>query len=125
MILVVFARSAIATVFQPVSSHLTKGPSMDLTLQQAAELLGKSLRPGNADAVLAERQRVLDAAYAANPQRFARPPKVAALAGDVRINPPTSAAVTSPSPPSAEEGGPPGGRGTPQWPPRPRSTDRR
>lgn len=44
---------------------------------------------GRADHVLAERQRVLDAAYAANPERFVNgPPAVAALPRAVWINPP-------------------------------------
>lgn len=60
---------------------------------------------GHADAVLAERQRTLDAAYAAHPERFRRPPKVPVLAREVWINPPSRPA------PSAEEGGAPGARG--------------
>lgn len=59
---------------------------------------------GRAAAVLAERQRVLDAAYAANPARFSRPPKVPALPHEVWINPPSPIS-------SAAEGGGPGSRG--------------
>jgi len=68
-----------------------------------------------ADAVLAERQRVLDAAYAANPARFGRPPKVPALAKEVWINPPSPTS-------SAAEGGAPVSRGlTPVAPATPES----
>ena len=44
---------------------------------------------GHAHQVLAERQRVLDAAYAAHPDRCANgPPKVPSLTQAVWINPP-------------------------------------
>lgn len=44
---------------------------------------------GRAADMLAERQRVLDAAYAATPERFVnRPPRVTTLPGTVWINPP-------------------------------------
>ena len=53
---------------------------------------------GQAAVVLAERQRVLDAAYTANPERFGRAPKVPELAREVWINPPSPSS-------SAGEGG--------------------
>ena len=44
---------------------------------------------GQADAVLAARQTVLTAAYAAHPERFVRqPPRPLALPSEVWINPP-------------------------------------
>ena len=44
---------------------------------------------GHAEEVLAQRQRVLDAAYAAHPERFVNgPPKVFSLPQAVWINPP-------------------------------------
>jgi len=53
-----------------------------------ALLTPAQVHQGQAAAVLAERQRVLDAAYIATPARFGRPPKVPALAREVWINPP-------------------------------------
>ena len=44
---------------------------------------------GQADAVRAERQHAMDAAYAANPERFGRQPTVPKLKREVWINPPT------------------------------------
>jgi putative transposase len=43
---------------------------------------------GLAEAVLAERQKALDAAYAAHPERFSKPPKAPSLPHEVWINPP-------------------------------------
>ena len=46
---------------------------------------------GQADAILAQRQRALDAAYQVTPHRFARRPTVPTLARAVWINPPAEA----------------------------------
>ncbi len=59
---------------------------------------------GQADIILAKRQRVLDAAYLAHPERYSKPPQVPQLARTVWINPP------SPNPPTLE-GGASGSRG--------------
>ena len=54
-----------------------------------AMLTPDAVHYGRADDVLAARQRVLDAAYAANPERFVNgPPTVDGLPGNVWINPP-------------------------------------
>lgn len=45
---------------------------------------------GRAEEVLDERQRVLDEAFAAHPERFPRPPRVPRLRAEVWINPPSS-----------------------------------
>lgn len=69
-----------------------------------ALLTPAQVHQGLGDAVLGERQRALDVAFAAHPERFPRPPKVPALPREVWINPPSPA-------PSAQEGGAPGARG--------------
>lgn len=48
---------------------------------------------GQGEAILAERQRVLDAAYVKNPERFPQRPKIPTLARAVWINPPQPAPV--------------------------------
>ncbi len=53
-----------------------------------ALLTPAQVHQGLGAAVLSERQRALDAAYAAHPERFPRPPAVPALAREVWINPP-------------------------------------
>ena len=53
-------------------------------------LTPKTVHFGETAQVLAQRQAVLDAAYAAHPERFVRnPPKPSAPPGEVWINPPT------------------------------------
>lgn len=42
---------------------------------------------GNANQVLAKRQRALDAAYSRHPERFSRPPETLKLAKIVKLNP--------------------------------------
>ncbi len=50
---------------------------------------------GRAEAVVARRQAVLDAAWARNPERFvSRPPEAPALPSEVWINPPPAIPVT-------------------------------
>lgn len=66
--------------------------------QGIAHLTPYQVHYGHAEAVLALRQRALDEAFARHPERFARPPRVATLPGEVWINPP-------PTPSSATEGG--------------------
>ncbi len=56
-----------------------------------ALLTPMQVHTGLADAVLAERQLALDAAYTANPERFGRRPVVPKLKREVWINPPTVA----------------------------------
>lgn len=68
-----------------------------------ALLTPAQVHQGLGTAVLSERQRALDAAYAANPARFPRPPKVPSLAREVWINPPPAAiappfGIAEPSP---------------------------
>ena len=53
---------------------------------------------GLVDSVVAQRQRVLDAAYSAHPERFARPPKVRRPPAQVWINPPDPPPTDGPSP---------------------------
>lgn len=50
---------------------------------------------GRADAVRAERQRILDAAYAARPERFRRPPQAPRLPTEAWINEPEPETVFS------------------------------
>ncbi len=47
------------------------------------------MHEGTAPAIRAKRQRVLDAAYAANPNRFTRPPTAPRLPEHAWINKPT------------------------------------
>ena len=63
-----------------------------------AYLTPDCVHEGRADVQLDARQRVLDAAYTANPERFGRAPKVPELAREVWINPPSPSS-------SAGEGG--------------------
>lgn len=58
----------------------------------------------DADRVLGRRQKALSAAYAAHPERFARPPRVARPRREVWINPPSNTS-------SAPKDGAPGARG--------------
>ena len=51
---------------------------------------------GRATEILAQRQSVLDEAYARNPERFPRPPRVTTLPAAVRINPPGTELVVNP-----------------------------
>lgn len=72
-----------------------------------ALLTPAQVHQGRGDAVLAERQRALDSAYATNPHRFSRPPKVPVLAREVWINPPSPALGADAVPPSGVAEPPP------------------
>lgn len=62
-----------------------------------AMLTPQTVHDGRAEQVLAQRQAVLDAAYAVNPERFVHgPPKVRPLPKAVWINPPPPATAESP-----------------------------
>jgi putative transposase len=62
-----------------------------------AFLTPEDVHYGRAAEILAQRQRVLDDAYARNPERFPRPPLVATLPAAVRINPPGTELVVTPN----------------------------
>jgi putative transposase len=72
-----------------------------------ALLTPMQVHQGLADSILAKRQAALDAAFEANPHRFAKRPVVPKLRPEVWINPPDSSS-------SSEEGGVPGARGLSQ-----------
>jgi putative transposase len=60
---------------------------------------------GQADEVRAKRQRILDEAYTAHPERFVKGHPIAPKAPDqVWINPPQSATVTGTAPAEAQPG---------------------
>jgi len=62
--------------------HSDRGPSM--RSQTVAQLPATLVHSGQADAVLAARQAVLDAAHAAPPERFVhRPPRALPLRAEV------------------------------------------
>ena len=61
-----------------------------------AYLTPEQVHYGRAEAILALRQRVLDAAYARAPERFAQPPRVATLPSAVWINPPNQELLVTP-----------------------------
>ncbi len=48
----------------------------------------RARRPGHVDAVLAQRQKALDAAYRVHPERFPKKPSVPKLSREDWINPP-------------------------------------
>ena len=62
-----------------------------------AFLTPEDVHYGRAAEILAQRQRVLDEAYARHPERFPRPPRVAALPAAVHINPPGTELVLTPN----------------------------
>jgi putative transposase len=61
-----------------------------------AYLTPEQVHYGQAAAILAQRQQVLDAAYARDPQRFPQPPRVLALPSKVWINPPAQELLVTP-----------------------------
>ncbi len=62
-----------------------------------AYLTPEQVHYGRAEAILAQRQQALDAAYARAPERFPQPPRVVTLPPAVWINPPSQELLVTPN----------------------------